>query len=125
VDDPLGRRHTWLYDPRGLLDTYQNARGQVTIYTYTARQEEETRRHLDGTRVTTQYDRLGLADWIAEPQGRWTFGYDYEGRRNYENGPGFPLGHPLTSEYDPNGNRTLLWSAWGRLTYAYDEGDLL
>jgi YD repeat-containing protein len=118
--DPLGRRTTTAYDARGSTVQRTDAKAQIETRTYDTLGRYSGSQFADATRVTVGYNPVSQVTQMANQLGAYTYAYDPVGRQVSEIGPSYPSGMPLTSVYDPAGNRTGLTTWRGTQTSTFD-----
>jgi RHS repeat-associated protein len=121
--DPLNRTQTLVYDTLNRLLTTVDVKGQTTTHFYDRRSLETGRQYADGTRITNSYDTMRRLTQVQDSTGIYTFGYDANSNRIYQNAPSHPGGQPLTWVYDANDNRVQKQTPWGLFTLGYDARD--
>ncbi len=119
----LGRTVSMQYDLADRLTWRQDAKGQVTSFSFDVRNLETGRQYMDGTRLTFGYDRLGNRILAQDRTGSYTFSFDLLDRPLANNAPSHLNGAPFTRLYDPNGNLTQLQTGWGTFSMGYDARD--
>lgn len=127
-------------DYKGLVQTRTNARGQVTVVTYTPELKPERVVRADGGAVRFAYDAFARVTKVTTPGGREsTYGYDGAGNRNLSTDPnggksefrydGFGQlreerrgARPWTEfDYDPLGRRVRLARGDQETVWTYDQ----
>ena len=123
--DELGRHTQMAYDERGLLETVENARGDIETYTYDDRGLLTQRENGRGKVYQYSYSPRGEVIELGYPSGateEWSYGSNGDVTARYLGIPGHIIGYA----YDDAGRLTGIDYPTGTDTaFAYDPADRL